>query len=234
MKKTEKDQARLLRKQGLSMNEIVSTLGVAKSSVSLWVRDVELTLEQKEGLSKKNRSVASIEKRRIARLTNERAKRDVVFNAAAADIKNLSKENLLYLGLGLYWGEGSKTSRGSVSFFNSDPRAIQIMKRFFKEICEMPDDKFRVHIFLHPHLDSEKAEQYWSEITGVPRTQFQKTAMQHNKASKNKKDNLPFGTCMLGVYDTNLYLKIMGWTEGIYSDSIPKAKQVSSRFHQYL
>src|ERR1700761_9145574 len=35
-----RDQARALRTQGLSYNEIVTRLGVSKSSVSLWVRDI--------------------------------------------------------------------------------------------------------------------------------------------------------------------------------------------------
>src|SRR5580698_2627023 len=35
-----RDQARELRTQGLSYNEIVARLGVSKSSVSLWVRDI--------------------------------------------------------------------------------------------------------------------------------------------------------------------------------------------------
>lgn len=39
-----------LRKQGKSYNEIVEELGVSKSSVSYWVRDVELTEEQQQKL----------------------------------------------------------------------------------------------------------------------------------------------------------------------------------------
>ena len=35
-----REQARELRIQGLSYNEIVAQLGVSKSSVSLWVRDI--------------------------------------------------------------------------------------------------------------------------------------------------------------------------------------------------
>jgi hypothetical protein len=39
----EQQQARRLRRTGLPLAEIAATLGVAKSSVSLWVRDVEFT-----------------------------------------------------------------------------------------------------------------------------------------------------------------------------------------------
>lgn len=50
MKTEQREAARELRRQGRSVNEIVRELGVAKSSVSLWVRDVELTAEQQHEL----------------------------------------------------------------------------------------------------------------------------------------------------------------------------------------
>lgn len=234
MKKAEKDSARILRHRGYSMNQIVSELGVAKSSVSLWVRDIELSDTHRAGLSARGRSVESIERRRISRLANERARRSIVFKAAAESILSFTEEQIFLIGLGLYWGEGSKTSRGSASFFNSDPRSIQIMMRFYKEIGEVPDLKFRGHIFLHPHLDSSKAEEYWSKISGIPLSQFNKTTMQHNRASKGKKDSLPLGTFAITVHDTNLYLRIMGWLEGIYVKAVPERDQVPCRFHAHL
>jgi transposase len=43
MKALEKNKAISLRRQGHSIKDISKELGVAKSSVSLWVRNVELT-----------------------------------------------------------------------------------------------------------------------------------------------------------------------------------------------
>lgn len=234
MKKIERDRARALRKQGCSMNQIVRRLGVAKSSVSLWTRDIELNATQRSKLSERGRSVESIERRRRSRLGNERAKRRVFFDQAAADITFVTKDQLFYLGAALYWGEGAKTKRGTVNFTNSDPRNIQIMMRYFKEVCGVHEVKFRGHVILHPHLDRKKAERYWSKISEIPLHQFYKTTMQHNKASKNKKDSLPLGTFAIGINDTKLYLQIMGWLEGLYIHLIEPDKQVSTKFHQYL
>jgi predicted transcriptional regulator len=234
MKKIEKDKARILRKQGHSMNEITRMLGVAKSSVSLWTGDIELTYGQKNKLSERGRSIESVERRRFSRLNNERAKRRVHFEEAVTEIKNLSKSDLFFLGIALYWGEGSKTSRGTVNFTNTDPRSIQIMMHFFKDICGIPDQKFHGHVILHPHLDARKAEHYWSRISGVPITRFQKTSMQHNRASQNKKDSLPYGTFSVSVYDTVFYLRLMGWMDGVYMRLIEKNKQIPCKFHRFL
>lgn len=228
------DKARLLRGSGHSINEITRLLGVSKASVSIWVRNIELTSEHKAKLSERGRSIESVERRRISRLTNERDRRRPFFENAVTCVKNVSDRELFFLGTALYWGEGSKTSRGTVDFTNSDPRSIQIMMRFFKEICSVPDHKFRGHVILHPHLDSQSAENYWHKISGIPLKQFHKTTMQHNKASKNKKDSLPFGTFSIGIYDTTLYLRIMGWMEGMYSHLIHKDAYVPCKFHQFL
>src|SRR3970040_3002949 len=55
MKTVEREQARELRGvRGLSVKQIARVVGVAPSSVSLWVRDVPLTPEQLEVLRQKN------------------------------------------------------------------------------------------------------------------------------------------------------------------------------------
>ena len=234
MKRIEKEKARHLRTQGHSMNEIVRSLNVAKSSVSLWVRDVKLTLRQRKRLSEKGHTLEVIEKRRATRLHNEFTRRQVIFQAAVSAISEITDRDLFYIGLALYAGEGAKYSRGNVCFYNSDPRLVQIMMRYFKRVCLVPDRKFKGHVLLHPHLDARKAEHHWSKISGIPLSQFQKTSQQHNTASKGKKDSLPMGTFMVGIYDTVLFLKIMGWMDKTYRVLIPERQHVPDKYASVL
>ena len=234
MKRIERDKARVLRSQGYSINEIVHALNVAKSSVSLWVRGVKLTARQLRRLSEKGHTLGAIEKRRTVRLRNEHARRHIVFQASASKVSIMSGKDLFFIGVGLYWGEGSKYSRGNVCFCNSDPRLIQIMMRFFKRVCRVPDGKFKGQVLLHPHLDANRAVKYWSKISGIPVTQFQKTSQQHNKASKGKKDSLPMGTFTIAIYDTTLFLKIMGWMDGTYRRIISKKFHVPDKYASVL
>ena len=222
MKKNEAHKARAMRKKGKSLGEIAKQLGVSKGSASLWVRDIILTEKQKKCLTQKGHSVGVVEKRREARLRNEEEKRKIIIQGAKKGVGNINKEALFFIGISLYWGEGSKTKRGSVEFSNSDTRLVKIMKLFFDIICIVPETKYRGHVYLHPHLNSARAEKYWSNISGIPLKQFHKTTQQHNKASLNKKDTLPYGTFTIGIYDTELFLKIMGWMEGVYDKLITK------------
>ncbi|MCB9819525.1 hypothetical protein H6789_02355 [Candidatus Nomurabacteria bacterium] len=213
MKRTERDRAILLRKQGKSLNEIVEELKVSKGSVSLWVRDVRLTESQRAKLNKRGFSVSAIEKRRLNRIDNTILRHRLVIDEAKGDVQDMSRYELLLVGTALYWGEGSKANRNVASIANSDPSVIRMMMRFFKEILEVNQTKFRGHIHTFSHLNVDEAESYWSKVSGIPRTQFYKTYSKLSKASLRKKDSLPYGTFQIYVCDTNVALKIKGWME---------------------
>jgi len=222
MKAKKKKSARELRKQGWSLNEIRHKLKIAKSSVSIWVRDIELTSKQKQELSKKGIKKEVIEKRRKTRLNRESTKRQIIIDKAKNELKGFSKRDLWLIGAALYWGEGAKTLRSNVQFSNSDPRSIQLMMQFFQKICNVPKNKFRGHIYLHPHLNTKRAEKYWHNIAGIPLNQFYKTSKQQSRASKKKKDTLPYGTFNIEICNTELFLKIKGWIEKIYELGVKK------------
>jgi predicted transcriptional regulator len=215
MKLLEKEKARGLRKKGYSINQIVEILGYSKASVSVWVRDITLTKQQKKKVSERGRSIESIEKRRTNRLANESAKRKFIIDLAKKDIVRITPEQLKLIGIALYLGEGSKTKPGTVVVTNSDPAIIKIMLRFFREICHVPNEKFRGQIHTFEHADIAKTENYWSMVTGVPKKQFFKTYIKASSASLHKRQTLPFGTFDIYVCDSKLRLKILGWIEKI-------------------
>ena len=98
---------------------------------------------------------------------------------------------------------------------NSDPLIIKIMMRFFREICEVQENKFRGHIHTFEHADINKTERYWSKISGIPKNQFFKTYTKPSSASLQKRNTLPFGTFDICICDTRLFLTIKGWIEKI-------------------
>lgn len=215
MKNVEKEKARALRGQGKSINEIVKEAGLAKGSVSVWVRDIVLTKEQKNKLSLRGHTLEAIENRRISRLFNENKRRRMIIDKAKEEINHISFDNLKIIGAMLYLGEGSKTNRGSAKLSNSDPIVIKMIMKFFREVCAVPEDKFRAHIHTFENADVEATEKYWSKVTRIPRRQFYKTYIKQSIASLHKRKTLPWGTCEVGVNDTKLFLTIMGWIERI-------------------
>lgn len=215
MKYEEKQKAIKLREKGESIKQIARILGVSKSSVSVWVREVPISLRQREKLFLNSQSLEVVEKRRNSRIKNEKAKRQIIIDKACKDIKAISVSELKIIGIIFYWAEGGKTKRGLVRVANSDPNVIKIMMRFFREVCEVKELKFRGHIHTHSHLNIQNSLNYWSDITSIPISQFHKTYAKPSIASKGKRDSLPFGTLDVIICDTNLFLRIMGWIEKI-------------------
>lgn len=215
MKVIERQRAVTLRHEGRSIKDIARIVGVSKASVSVWVRSIVLSKRQLGVLKTNGFSSEVIEKRRKKRLENEQEKRDEVSTLAQKDIKNISQGDLRLIGLCLYWGEGGKTHKGAARISNSDPAIIKVMMRYFREICTVEEKKFRAHLHIHSHLDVEKAEKYWSSISGIPRGQFFKTYAKPSIASKNKKDSLPYGTFDIYVCNTKLFLQIIAQIEKI-------------------
>ena len=212
MKVDEKKKAIALREKGVSMGEIAKTLGVAKSSVSYWVRDIALTRNQKEKLNKNGHSINAIEKRRIARISNTQRKREVIMKDAGDEVLRLLDEPLWCIGVALYWGEGGKTQQ-TARVANSDPAVIKIMMQFFELYSGVKKEAYHGHVHTFSHLNAPRAEKYWSSISGIPMNKFYKTYSKQSSASKKKRETLPYGTFQIYLHNSDFFFRLMGWIE---------------------
>jgi transcriptional regulator with XRE-family HTH domain len=126
-------KARELRAQGLAYNQIAAQLGVSKSSVSLWVRD----LPRPERLSYEEwRNRVTVAQRAYweeQRRRNE-AHREAIRAEAASQIGSLTDRETLIAGAVAYWCEGAKNKPyhryDRVVFTNSDPALVSFFLRF--------------------------------------------------------------------------------------------------------
>jgi DNA-binding MarR family transcriptional regulator len=209
MKTAERNQARKLRReQGLSVKELARLLGVSKSSVSLLVRDIELTEAQREVLRRRMRTgcagsswivAKALERRREAQDHGRKAaRRGSALHAA---------------GCMLFWAEGSR-HRNAIRFTNSDPEMIRFFADFLRTCFAVPDEKIRLTCNLftdHANRQSE-VEQFWLDLIGLPRACLCKSTVNaYSKYSEKKRRNkLPYGTCRLVVCDTRIVQSIYG------------------------
>jgi hypothetical protein len=174
----EQAKARRLRAQNRTLADIAKALGVSKSSVSLWVRDVPFTPTLGlRGPHRRPHPAHEAKLRQIEDLNREGATR----------IGTLSKEPFFVAGVALYAGEGSKTD-GEVRFANSDPKMIRFFCVWFRRFFHVDEQRLRGRIYLHQGLDLDAAEAFWSELTLIPPTQFHKPyravpdpSIRHNK-----------------------------------------------------
>lgn len=218
-KSREKNIARNLRKNGLSLREIAEKIGVSKGSVSLWCSDIVLTKEQEKKLH--NQMVKGSYEGRTAgaRMQKERKQKkinDSLFKAEK-DIPKLKERELFIAGLGLYWGEGAK--KGSVRFYNSDPLAAVFMMRWFREVLKIEENRFLMYINInYAHKNRlKRVIEYWSKVTCVPIVQFRKPTLI-NSESKKIYENFSehYGTlCIRIARSGDLLYQIHGWIKAM-------------------
>lgn len=202
-------QAIELRRNGLSYSEIRKSIPASKSTLSTWLKDIELTPEQRRKLTKlqatgyigaKSNQAKSIEKH------------NHIKEEAGKEFLLLVKQSEFISGLMLYWAEGSKRS-GDVQFSNSDSQMIYFMMNWFRKFCEVPEDKFRIGLFVHTLHLRENYLEFWSKVTSLPLRQFNKPYVKPTIFS-SKKNKLYYGTCVIKIHNKELYSKIIGWIDG--------------------
>jgi transposase-like protein len=219
MKTAEREEAVRLRADcGKSVREIAAELGVARSSVSRWVRAIPLSSEQHEALRQRNpiyngqrAGVRVIAERALARRREyqERGR------ARAA-----SGDPVYIAGCMLYWAEGSK-SRNTAQFTNSDPAMMRFFVDFVREFFFIPPESFRVSCNLFAdHSDRvPEIERYWLRALDLTETSLLKsTVNRYSRASQQKRRNLlPYGTCRVAVNRTEVVQEIFGAIQEIGS-----------------
>jgi len=179
-------RARELRGTGQSLLEIARELGVAKSSVSLWVRDIPAAPHVQT-----EKARARAREWWIA----ERGRRDVMRQQekldAAREVGRLTDRELLLIGAAVYWAEGSKAKPWrqdeSLQFINSDPRMILLFLRWL-ELLDVHGDRIRFSVHIHESADIDAALRFWSELVGVPTSEFGKTVIKRHQPRTNRKN----------------------------------------------
>lgn len=86
-----------------------------------------------------------------------------------------TEERLLHgLGIGLYWGEGTKASKDSVRLGNSDPDLILKFMQFLITLYGVKKSDLRFGLQLFSDIDIDEALSYWQKTLKVNNNQFYK------------------------------------------------------------
>ena len=205
-----------LRQAGWSYKMIEAEIGVARSTLSGWLRHLrvaEYHPEVRQRTLEAQRAAVAANKRRQQALWRQ------VRAEAAAEIRELlvtevTDRELFLIGLRLYWAEGAK-SHGHVSIANSDPLLIRTFVLWLQRCLQISRERLRGTVHTHPDVDPVEAEAYWAEVIDIPASQFYRTQIDQ-RASKSieKYGKLPFGTVHVSVVGTGsrkLSHRIMSW-----------------------
>jgi transcriptional regulator with XRE-family HTH domain len=212
VKTREQEQARAMRRdEGKSMKEIAELLNVSKSSVSSWVRDIELTAAQHATLQERNHMH---ERQRMARAAmSENARRRRLAWQEDGRKRARSADRRYVAGCMLYWAEGSR-SRNKLVFTNSDPEMIRLFVEFLQSAFELSARRLRItcNLFADHARRQRELEHFWLQTARLPTGCLCKsTVNRYSRYSKRKRKNkLPYGTCRVAVHSTEVAQTVYG------------------------
>ena len=221
--RTDKQKAIKLRQSGKSYNQITKLLGIPKSTLSTWLKDLPLTSEASAKIISQGNFIA------IKKLIKRNKQQSEIAKARHKDIKNKAKNEavkflkdpLFIAGISLYWAEGykkgwNKSNWKSIDFTNSDPDMIKLMMNFFKKFLKINKNDIKIQITGHENGDIGKYINFWQNLTGVPRNNFFKPFLRTSKSSKKKtKSKLEYGTIHLRINRVESFFKLYGWMEAL-------------------
>jgi predicted transcriptional regulator len=209
-------KARELREQGLDYKRIAAELGVSKSSISLWLRD----MPRPERLSYeecRKRQAEAVARYWATERPLREAEREAIAAAAAAQINTLSDRETLIAGAIAYWCEGVKNKpyrrHDRVNFINSDPVMIKFFQRFL-DVAGIPRDQVTFRVYVHESADVAAAQRFWLDVTLAHPAQFRSpTLKRHNPRTVRKNTGDDYHGCLrVDVRrSADLYRKIEGW-----------------------
>jgi hypothetical protein len=199
-------QARRMRAENMTLADIAAVLGVSRSSVSLWVRDVPFTPSTRRyGPQRRTHPAHTAKLRQIEELDRLGIQR----------IGTLGEHAFLVAGVALYAGEGAKGD-GVVKFANTDARMIAFFCAWLRRVFVIDESRLRVHVYLHEGLDLEAADRHWARVTGVPRTQF-RTPYRAVADPTMRKTKHEFGCAYVSYACTITHRTIMGLARALLS-----------------
>lgn len=199
----------MLRATGRTLVDIATELGVAKSSVSVWVRDVPFEPRARR---------TSVDRRPHPQHVAKLAEIAECDRAGLERIGKLSEDAFLAAGAALYAGEGAK---GALLFANTNAAMVAFFCAWLRRFFVIDESRLRVRVYLHAGLDLGAAEEFWSETTGIPRSQFR--APYRAKADATMRLNKHEHGCVyVGYWCSRTHREVMGLVRALLiSGAIP-------------
>lgn len=161
-----------MRRRGISLGDIAKSIGLSKSTISIWCSEIELNEEQKNKISEK--AIKSGMKGRLLGAESNRNKKiksiDEAKEWASQKIVGISSKEYMIANIALYWAEGSKKNKSGYIFVNSDPDMVLFVYNWLSQYMGIKNDFFSPRVSVNI-IHKERISQilnYWSNLLELP------------------------------------------------------------------
>jgi hypothetical protein len=214
MTKTELHRkALILRRQHKSYSQIKQILKISKSTLSVWLR--KYPLSDKDIKALRDNSQIRIEKYRATMQKKRILRNAKYYKEEKIKWLPLTEKEMFIAGLFLYWGEGNKSQRSTISINNTDPSVMKFALFWLVKGLNIAKEKIQVFLHLYDDMNINEEINYWSQELNIDKQQFSRPYIKKSKKSSLDHKGFGHGTCGIRVNDTILKERILMATKAI-------------------
>jgi DNA-binding Lrp family transcriptional regulator len=163
-----------LREKETPIKQIAKEVGLSKSTVSYILskhfpknRHEEIRAKNSRALHRSPGKARNLAAMRVAAAAYYTGLRSSAKKKWSELLRNYTDTHFIHYIAGLYDGEGRHNSR-YFDLSNSNPSIIREFLRFVREVLLLPEEGFRVSLYLHTSLSKEGCVSFWEGITEHP------------------------------------------------------------------
>ena|SRR3989344_7280626 len=175
----------LYTKKSLSMMQISRQLGCSPHKVAYWMAEYKI----------ERRSISQA----IYLIHNPKGDPFMIKSP-----RTLEDHMLFGLGIGLYWGEGTKSSANSVRLGNTDPGIIKSFILFLDRLCGVDKTLLKFGLQIFSDIKPEVALRYWSNVIEIPEAQFYKPVVTKSGSVGTYRNKNKYGVVTIYFGNTKL------------------------------
>ncbi|MBI2642443.1 MAG: hypothetical protein HYW97_01195 [Candidatus Wildermuthbacteria bacterium] len=198
-------------------------ISIPKSTLSDWCSNILLSPKQQAAV-KRTAKKASERGLATAWVTNK-ARRVEYIKTVKSRVSHLSRriedKDTAKIALAmLYLGEGSKTTKGSLMFGNSNPSVVDLFLRLLRNCYEIDERKFRCTLQCRAGQDIKKLEKLWSRTTKIPLAQFYPARIDPRTIGKPS-INLEYkGVCRIDYFSGDIFMELKQIIEVVFEGPV--------------
>ncbi|HYV33961.1 MAG TPA: hypothetical protein VE973_03895 [Candidatus Limnocylindria bacterium] len=195
-----KSKAIAYRKKGYSLRMVEEKLGIRRSTLSGWFKEVSLTTKQQAKLLKNWKF--ALGKARIKAVqwhnTQKQMRLQQARDSALTTLESLDtkQKNLLELALAmLYLGEGFK-SRPQTGIGSSNALILKFFIKALKSVYNLGTEKIKCELHLRADQKPLLIKKYWSKELNIPLENFTSVSIDVRTKGSKTYDHYK-GVCVL-------------------------------------
>lgn len=172
-------------REGKSMQDIANTLGCSLHKITYWMEKLKIP--------RRSRSDASY------------IKHNPHGDPFKFRVPSTLNEAIHYgLGLGLYWGEGTKANKNSIRLGNTDHALITRFMEFLEMFYGIPRSDLRFGLQIFSDINPHRALDFWVQALTIQKAQFNKIIVTRSRSLGTYRKKSEFGVITVMYHNRNL------------------------------